>query len=203
MRNMKLYILLLSIVILPMTVSAEEGQAGKSTILPYDKLMSVAYREGKKIGYPETIQGLLLRETNGGRHRGPIAADRNDQCYGVMQIKLDTAKFVLTQLWSQGKSDIPSDYQLREKIRNDDVLNIRIATSYFKYLLSRFSGPVQWDKAVLSYNIGSYHLQDNGKAYDPNGYVRSVRTLINTDVRKYNCIHSIHWTGGISQKDAT
>ncbi|MDR3630690.1 MAG: lytic transglycosylase domain-containing protein [Desulfocapsaceae bacterium] len=188
----KIFIALLFITLLPIMASARERLAEESTILPYGKLMSVAYQEGKKIGCPETIQGLLLRETNGGRSRGPAKAARNDQCYGVMQIKLDTAKFVLVKIWGLSKSDLLPDDQLRRKIRDDDVFNIKIATSYFKYLLSRFSGPARWDKAVLSYNIGSYRLQDNGNAYDPNGYVKSVRTLINTDVQRFNSVHNIN-----------
>jgi hypothetical protein len=188
----KISIMLLCILILPMTALAEERPAGESSILPYRKLMSAAYQIGKEIGYPETIQGLLLRETNGGRYRGPAQATQNDPCYGVMQIKLNTAKFVLAKVWGLPKSDLLPDHQLREKIRNDDVLNIKIATSYFKYLLSHYSGPAQWDKAVLSYNTGSYRLREDGKAYDPDGYVESVRTMIKSDVRKFNSINTIN-----------
>ena len=188
----KTLIVLLFITIFPLTAAAEARSAGESTILPYGKLMNVAYQEGNKIGYPETIQGLLLRETNGGRYRGAAKATQNDPCYGVMQIKLDTAKFVLAKIWGLSKSDLLPDHQLRLKIRDDDAFNIKIATSYFKYLLSRFSGPAQWDKAVLSYNFGPYHLQWDDKAYDPDGYVKSVRSLINTDVQKFNSVHNIN-----------
>ena len=76
---------------------AAESLAAEPTSLPYGKLMKVAYQTGKEIGYPETIQGLLLRETNGGRYRGAAQAAQNDPCYGVMQIKLETAKFVLAK----------------------------------------------------------------------------------------------------------
>lgn len=188
----KILITLLCIIIFPMMSSADEGSSGKSTILPYGKLMSVAYHEGEKIGSPETIQGLLLRETNGGRYRGSAKTGRNDQCYGVMQIKLDIAKFVMAKIWGVAKSDILPDHQLRQKIRDDDALNIKIATAYFDYLLSRFSGPARWDKAVATYNLGSYHLQNDGSVYDPYGYVKSIRTLINTDVRKFNAVQSIN-----------
>ena len=192
MRFTKLLIILLCIIILPMIASAEEKLPGRSTILPYDKLMSVAYQEGKKIGSPETIQGLLLCETNGGRYRGVAKSAQNDPCYGVMQIKLDTAKFVMAKIWGLPKSGILADHQLRQKMRDDDVFNIKIATSYFKYLLSLFSGPARWEKAVLSYNFGPHHLQWDDKAYDPDSYVKSVRTLINTDVRKFNSVHNIN-----------
>ena len=188
----KILITLLFIAIFQATASAEEKLARNSTILPYGKLMRVAYQEGKKTGYPETIQGLLLRETNGGRCRGVAKAAQNDQCYGVMQIKLDTAKFVLAKIWGLPKSDLLPDHQLRLKIRDDDAFNIKIATSYFKYLLARYSGPTRWDKAVLSYNIGSYRLPDNDRADGPDGYVKSVRTLINTDVRRFNAVHNIN-----------
>jgi len=188
----KILITLLFVIIFPLMASAEERPAGRSTILPYGKLMSVAYEEGKKIGSPETIQGLLLRETNGGRYRGAAKAAQNDPCYGVMQIKLDTAKFVLAKIWGLPKSDLLPDHQLRQKIRDDDAFNIKIATAYFKYLLSRFSGPTRWDKAVLSYNFGPYHLQLDDKAYDLGGYVKSVRTLINTDVQRFNPPHNIN-----------
>ena len=188
----KILITLLFITILPMMASAQEKPAGELTILPYGNLKSEAYQEGKKIGYPETIQGLLLRETNGGRYRGAAQAAQNDPCYGVMQIKLDTAKFVLAKIWGLPKSDLLPDHQLRRKIRDDDVFNIKIAASYFNYLLSRFSGPARWDKAVLSYNFGPYHLQLDDKAYDLGGYVKSVRTLINTDVQRFNSVHNIN-----------
>jgi len=183
---------LLFIIIFPIMASADEKLAGESNILPYGKLMRVAYQIGKEIGYPETIQALLLRETNGSRYRGPAKAAQNDQCYGVMQIKLNTAKFVLTKIWGLPKSDILPDHRLRQKIHNDDVFNIKIATSYFKYLLSRYSGAAQWDKAVLSYNTGSYRLREDGKVYDPEGYVESVRTAIKTDVQKFNTKNNIN-----------
>ena len=189
----KIFIIITSLCIImcPMMASSEEGASGKSTILPYRKLMSVAYQEGKKIGSPETIQGLLLRETNGGRYRGTAETAHNNQCYGVMQIKLNIAKFVMAKIWGLSKSDLLPDHQLRQKIHNDDVLNIKIATAYFNYLLSRFSGPARWDKAVASYNLGSYRLQNNGNVYDPYGYVKAIRQLINTEVRKFNSIQNI------------
>ncbi len=192
MRFCQSVILLLCIVIFPAIASAEEKLTGKSTILPYGKLMSMAYEKGKKIGYPETIQGLLLRETNGGRYRGAAQAAQNDPCYGVMQIKLDTAKFVLAKIWGVPKSDLLPDHQLRRRIRDDDAFNIKIATSYFNYLLSRFSGPARWEKAVLSYNFGPCHLQWDDKAHDPDGYVQSVQRLIDTDVLRYNVVHNIN-----------
>ncbi len=182
----KILTALLFIVIFPTMALANESLAAEQTILPYDKLMRISYQLGKEIGYPETIQGLLLQETNGGRYRGQAKAAKNDPCYGVMQIKLDTAKFVLAKIWGFPKSDLLPDNQLRRKIRDDDVFNIKIATSYFKYLLSCYSGPAQWDQAVLSYNIGSYRLGKDGKAYDPNDYVKSVRMMIKTAVRKFN-----------------
>lgn len=188
----KIFIALLFIVIFPIFTSAEQIPTGGSNILPYGKLMRVAYQIGKEIGYPETIQGLLLQETNGSRYRGPAKAAQNGQCYGVMQIKLNTAKFVLTKIWGLPKSDLLPDHRLRQKIHNDDVLNIKIATSYFEYLLSRNSGPAQWDKAVLSYNSGSYRLLEDGKVDDPDGYAESVRTMIKTDVQKFNSSNNIN-----------
>jgi hypothetical protein len=190
----KLSIQLLFIIIFPMVVSANERLAGDPHILSYGKLMSAAYQIGKEIGYPETIQALLLRETNGNRYRhlGPAKGSLSNQCYGVMQIKLDTAKFVMKKLWRLPKSDLLPDQELREKIHNDHILNIKIATSYFKYLLSLNPGPEQWDKAVLSYNIGSNRLREDGKVDDPDGYVESVRTIIKTNVQKFNSIHNIN-----------
>ena len=193
MRCKSILMIVLYIVVFPILASAGEGlAAGKPVILPYGRLMHVAYQEGEKIGYPDTIQGILLRETNGGRYRGSSQAARSNQCYGVMQIRLDTAKFVLENIWRVPKSDRLSDSQLRQKIRNDDAFNVKIATSYFKYLLSLNPGPEQWEKAVLSYNTGSSRLPGNGNAFAQNGYVRSVRRLIDTDVRRFNAVHTIN-----------
>jgi hypothetical protein len=190
----KISIQLLFIVFFPMMVLANERLAKESTPLSFGKLMRVAYQTGKEIGHPETIQALLLRETNGNRYRslGPVKDTQNNQCYGVMQIKLETAKFVLTKIWRLPKSDLLPDHQLRQKIHTDDTLNIKIATSYFKYLLSLNSGPEQWDKAVLSYNIGSSRVGEDGKVNDPDGYVESVRTKIKTDVQKFNFTNNLN-----------
>lgn len=194
MLTQKWLIALLFLLTAPLTAFATEKMADEPTILPFDNLMTVAYEEGKKIGYPETIQGLLLHETNGGRDRGPTnpKAKRGYRGYGVMQVQLNTAKFVMSEIWGLPKSDLLPDHQLRQKISTDDVLNIKIAASYFQYLLSRYSGPAQWNKAVLSYNVGSYRLQKDGEAFDPNDYVDSVRTMIQTDVREFNSTNNIN-----------
>lgn len=192
MKSLKWLLPLLFVATAPLVAAAGEKPAAETTILPYDNLMTLAYEEGKKIGYPETIQGLLLHETNGGRDRGSANARRGNQAYGVMQVQLNTAKFVMSEIWGLPKSDLPPDHQLRQKIHNDDVLNIKIAVSYFKYLLSRYSGPAQWNKAVLSYNVGSYRLQKDGEAFDPNDFVDSVRTMIKTDVREFNSVNNIN-----------
>jgi hypothetical protein len=184
-------IALLYLVILSTTAFAANTPDQKSGALSYSRLMHVAYQEGVKIGYPETLQAILLRETNGGRYRGSAVSHRNNQCYGVMQIRFDTAKFVLTTLWRVPKSDLPSDTQLRRKIRDDDAFNVKIAASYFKYLISMHTGSAQWEKAVVSYNTGASSLPDKGRAYERNGYVRAVRRLMTTDVGRFNSLHGI------------
>jgi soluble lytic murein transglycosylase-like protein len=71
--------------------------------------------------------------------------------YGVMQIRLNTARFVGKIYKLHWLNDM-SDKRLRDVLIRDHVANVMIGTLYLKYLLARVQGDVV--KAVRAYNKG-------------------------------------------------
>jgi hypothetical protein len=144
-----------------------------------ERLLTIAYYEGTKIGFPETIQSILLQETIAGK-LGPVG-DSNlpfgKKSYCPMQIKLGTAKDVLKTYNMKAPK---TDEELLVKLLTDDIYCIKLGALYFKMLHNKLKN---WEKAVLSYNQGIGGMKAKR---DPNNYVRKVRKLLIEDVRKFN-----------------
>ncbi|MCP4258746.1 MAG: lytic transglycosylase domain-containing protein [Planctomycetes bacterium] len=119
------------------------------------ELLKIAYEQGEKIGYPETIQGILMQETIAGLlgRVGDQHLGFGNKSYGVMQIRLNTAKFVVRHHPTLGK--FRSDEELLARLISDDTFNIRVGTLYFEMLLKRYQKHGHsWSKAVSAYNCG-------------------------------------------------
>lgn len=147
-------------------------------------LLKVAYHYGKQIGYPETIQGILMQETLAGL-LGRVGDRRlgfGKKSYGVMQVKLSTAKDVLKK--HRGMKEFKealkySDEELLARLIMDDAFNILVGTMYFKMHMDRYEKKRRgWSKAVSAYNRGC--------GCDVTSYATKVRTHIRKRIRPLN-----------------
>lgn len=157
------------------------AQAGSSPL--QRKILLTATIEGHRVGWPETVQAIAIQETHAGTYkwtRYGIVGDRGagfgQKSYGVMQVKIETAKDVLKRYPYLGSFE--TDEHLMVALLTDDEFNIRIAAHYFKMLYERFG---DWRKAVTSYNAGP----SNGAiGRDPNGYTDKIWRIIKDQVRQ-------------------
>lgn len=114
----------------------------------------------KKYGVDErVILGIAFVESKFGKYK---VGDRNKtwdkQSYGVMQVKLTTAKFVLQRILKQDITNLSDEY-LVDRLLHDDRFNIEIGILYFKYLLKQVGHNLF--RAVQAYNRGLYGKTDN------------------------------------------
>lgn len=145
------------------------------------KLLNAAYAIGSEFSHSETLQAILLIESYAGKYR---LGDGNTS-FGVMQVKLNTAKYILKKYM---KSEVVSDnFSVVKLLIENDMACIRVGGSYLKHLYKEFQGEeFRWSKAVLAYNVGPEKVKQYGLAYDPNNYVKRVQSFIFRVVRPYN-----------------
>ena len=142
------------------------------------RLLEIAREEGEKIGYPETIQAILLQETTAGL-TGPVGDIGNGfgkRSYCHMQIKVASAQDVIR------KFDLPrfkTEEELIARLITDDHFCIQMGARYFKLMLDQTKN---WNIAVLAYNRGA----KGAKRYTgKNGYVKDIRSFIVNVIRPY------------------
>lgn len=157
------------------------------------KLMTAAFHIGKEVGFPETIQSLLLQETRAGAYGdriGDLNLPTGKRSYGVMQIKVATARKVLNNY----KKLVPKYFPKRktykrlrdeeiivELIRNDEF-NIRLAALNFALHRERSKN---WSHAVVAYNTGQRGANAIVEHKRHVYYGNIVKRLI-TEVRPFN-----------------
>jgi len=157
------------------------------------KLMTMAYYIGKEIGFPETMQSLLLQETRAGAlgdRIGDVNLPIGKRSYGVMQMKVATARKVLRKYPTLVPNYFPKrksykrvrDEEIIIKLIQDDEFNIRLAAMNF--VIHRQLSK-SWAKAVVAYNTGQGAAN---KIFEPKKhvyYVHIVKKLI-SEVRPFN-----------------
>ena len=148
---------------------------------------------GEEIGWPETIQAMVLQETHAGNYGnriGDLRAPVGKRSYGIGQIKVATARFVFNNF-----PNIKEQYFGDRKVRNipseeiivllmtDDEACLVIMSRYFQKLLKMSEG--NWVKAVAAYN-GGWGVAS--KLKDPKNfpYVKHIRRRIIKEVRPFN-----------------
>lgn len=143
------------------------------------ELLRIAYSEGEAVGWPETIQAILLQETSAGVH-GPVG-DRSlgfgERSYCHMQVKLAAAADVIKHF-----DDIPSfttEEELLVALLTDDEFCIRVGARYFKLMLDRTN---TWSEAVVAYNRGVAGSRLYG---DVRGYLPKIRARIHEEIRPH------------------
>ena len=152
----------------------------------------MAHLVGEEIGWPETMQSLIYQETLAG-YLGRVSY--NNTAFGVAQVKPDTARFVRRHF---DDIDFPemSDADLIEKLKNDDLFNMRVGARYFVYCLNRFEG--DWRRAVVAYNQGHNGARRfTDEQVDQFKYLVELREKLDL-VRKFNLEVGISQYAGLS-----
>jgi len=156
-------------------------------------LLTLAWHIGKEVGYPETVQSILLQETLAGKlgnRIGDTVLPTMKRSYGVMQVKAGTARQVLRLNPDLRKKYFPQ-FKSEKKIRDeeiiiqliqDDVFTIKVAALYFAHQ-RRFAK--SWSVAVVAYNQGlggARHLT----APKEHKYYRKIVQRLIKEVRPFN-----------------
>jgi hypothetical protein len=156
-------------------------------------LLTLAYHIGMEVGFPETIQSILLQETLAGKlgnRIGDTVLPTLKRSYGVMQVKAGTARQVLRLNPDLRKRYFPQ-FKSEKKIRDeeiiiqliqDDVFTIKVAALYFSH---QRKYATSWSQAVVSYNqgLGRARQIENPKEHK---YYRKVVQRLVKEVRPFN-----------------
>ncbi len=157
------------------------------------RLLSMAYVIGKQYDLAETTQAILFQETLAGAFGDGIGDKSNGhlkESYGVMQIKLATARWVMWKkphLMHEFFDSYPNDYELRDRLINDNSFNIRIGAANL-YILRQYTN--NWVELVVAYNTGLGGMRTLPEPRSHHYYSLVVSKLLNV-IRPYNK----HWLG--------
>lgn len=146
------------------------------------RLLDIARTEGEVVGFPETIQAILMQESLAGLV-GPVGDKKNGfgkRSYCPMQIKLAAAKHVLKEYGEINSYE--TDEEIIAKLLMDEEFCIQTGARYFAIMAKNTTS---WPEAVLSYNRG---LQGAKNGSDPMNYLEKIRMKIKTVVRHHNTI---------------
>jgi hypothetical protein len=143
------------------------------------KLLALAKKEGEKIGFPETIQAILLQESLAGL-LGPVGDKGNGfgkRSYCPMQVKIVAARDVLKVYPDLGTWE--TNEELIAELLTNDKFCIKIGSLYFDLL---YKNTKNWNKALLAYNKGLH----GSRLGDSNNYVFKIKQKINGVVKPFN-----------------
>ncbi len=142
---------------------------------------------GEYVGYPETIQSIILTESSANVLNTKYLVGDNrlgfgKRSYGIMQIKLSTAKFVIRYYGLHWYRDLPEEVLIAKLLVEKDF-NLQIGALYFKYLIKRFKS---WKHAVVAYNRGPGWVSRNRHKVNNHRYLTKVRYQLVRFVRPFN-----------------
>lgn len=148
-----------------------------------EDIYRIAYEEGLKVGHPETLVAIAFLETRGGSYQatphgvvGDGFARFGRRAYGVMQIRIQTAREVLKRNPELGI--FPTDEHLLVALLTDSVFNIRVAALYFQMQIKRFG---HWRSALVAYGAGP---QNAKIGRDPLNYADQIAEAITRELPK-------------------
>jgi hypothetical protein len=146
--------------------------------------LTLAHTIGKEVGYPDTIQAIMLQESNGGLN--PRLSSSGS--YGIMQVQVVAARSVfihypdLSNRYFPGKRVVSNTDIIHLLITNKEA-NIRIASYHFKLYMTIAKG--NWDKAVAGYNRGIGRVLQMSNCASV-GYVKDIRSKKTTVIAEFN-----------------
>lgn len=161
-----------------------------------DNLIKV-YQIGSEIGHPETLQAILLVESNGGVGSliGNKSGPESSRSYGVMQVKTVAARSVFTHypmifqkyFHDRKYKSVTTDEIINLLLTNHEA-NIRIAGYHFKIYFKLSQN--NWHKAVAAYNMGIGNANKLTNHRNVN-YVKKIEYKINSQVLNFNTKHQL------------
>jgi hypothetical protein len=170
------------IILLSMAVIQEcdKAHAAKIKLSSYEKiLMRVAKVEGDRFGMGDEMQAILLQESVAGRY-GPIGDKRfkdwRKRAYGPMQVRFETARWILKATYNHEYED----RALFDKLLWDDHFNIWVGSLYLKYCKKL---TMNWEQAVLAYNVGLGNVLKHNLSYDPGNYLNKIKVHLADTIR--------------------
>lgn len=108
---------------------------------------------------PDLVRGFIKKESNWDVNASRYEAHLNDSSWGLMQVLLKTAQWILA-----------NDNLTISQLISPNT-NIEAGTKYIRYLLDKYKGNVR--DAIAAYNAGSPRKDKNGK-YVNQSYVDDV-----------------------------
>lgn len=158
-----------------------------------ERILKLAYEVGNEIGWPETMQAIVMQETLAG-HYGYRIGDLNlpvgKRSYGIAQVKVATARFVLNnyhelkdQYFGTRKLRRITDEEIIVLLMTDDEACMVIAARNFELMLKFSKG--KWASAVAAYNqgLGGARKIENPRQFK---YVKEIVHRIKKQVRPFN-----------------
>jgi soluble lytic murein transglycosylase-like protein len=132
--------------------------------------LALAHEIGSQHGIPETLQMIVMQETLAGKlgRQGD-----SGKSLGVMQIQVDTAKFVARV------TDLPElpDEAYHYHLTYNDHYAMTVAAKYFNYCLSTFNN--DWRRALIAYNAGiSGSKRLSKQEIDNHDYLKGVQSKL-------------------------
>jgi hypothetical protein len=146
----------------------------------------------KEVGHHETMQAILLQETNGGTSHpvGNLKSPIGKRSYGIMQVQLVAGRSVLERRPELAERYFPDrklssvmDEEIIALLLSNDEANIRIAVHHFDIYHKLSKG--NWMKAVAAYNMGIGNALKRA-SFDDVPYVKSIQKRISTTVKPFN-----------------
>ena len=155
--------------------------------------LALAKEIGQEYGWPETAQTIIMQETLAGHltKYGDQDAAFGRKSYGLAQMQLDTAKFIIKRHF--GHPVFSCDEEIIVTLVTNDRFAIHLAMWYFEYLLDMFNG--NWKKALLAYNVGPGNVLRKGFSHDPNDYLAKSIWRLNNQIRPFNRRQNATTTG--------
>jgi nucleoid-associated protein YgaU len=148
--------------------------------------MNHAYRAGAEFDMAEEVQAILLNESNAGR-AGRVGdkhfKNYKHRAYGVMQVRFDTARWILNKELGRDTREDYTDLQFLGMLRDNNAFNIYVACVYLKYLKRHTT---TWEQTVLAYNVGLGNVFKYDTKFDPNNYLAKAKDHMVNTIRDHN-----------------
>lgn len=141
------------------------------------EIARIIWAEGVAIGYPETLLAIATIETKLGSYKktdygivGDTYAVFGDRSYGLCQVKLQTARYVLRKYPELGT--FKTDEHLLVALITDNEFNAKVGARYYRMMVDRFGN---WRQALIAYNAGPGNAK---KWRDPLSYADRTWKII-------------------------
>jgi hypothetical protein len=164
----------------------------------YSDVLKTSYAIANQVDVPPTIvQAILLQESKAGNVKslvGSRGAGVGNRSYGVMQMKVEAARSVMSRtpklvskyFPNRSYSSITDEEVIALMLTNHEA-NIRMACYHLKLYHSMMH---DWDATIVAYNMGIGNAKKT-LVFDTNPYLISVQNYMNTTVPSFNSKHNL------------